>query len=76
MTMKSFSLLALVGVLAVQPAAAERIDEIVAWVNGAIITKSDLDEEEQGRIAEAYRGLTGEEQTSRSRRFARHCCWI
>jgi len=61
MTIKSFSLLALVGVLAVQPAAAERIDEIVAWVNGAIITKSDLDEEEQGRIAEAYRGLTGEE---------------
>jgi len=61
MTMKSFSPLVLAVLLAAQPASAERIDEIVAWVNGDIITKSDLDDEEQGRIAEAYRALTGEE---------------
>lgn len=40
---------------------AEVLEEIVAWVNGRIITKSDYDAEEQVVIADAYRQLTGQE---------------
>ncbi len=40
---------------------AEVIEEIVAWVNGEIITKSDLEREEQMMISEAYKRFTGEE---------------
>ena len=43
------------------PAGAEVIEEIVAWVNGEIITRSELEEEEQAMMAEVYRRHTGEE---------------
>lgn len=47
--------------LAAVPAPAEVVEEIVAWVNGDIITSSELQEEEQAMLAEAYRRFTGEE---------------
>jgi peptidyl-prolyl cis-trans isomerase SurA len=40
---------------------AEIVEEIVAWVNGEIITRSEYEEEEKGRIAEIYRRFSGEE---------------
>jgi peptidyl-prolyl cis-trans isomerase SurA len=40
---------------------AEIVEEIVAWVNGEIITLSEYEEEERGRVAEAYRRFSGEE---------------
>lgn len=40
---------------------AEIVEEIVAWVNGEIITMSEYQEEEKGRVAEAYRRFSGEE---------------
>lgn len=55
------SLLVLTALLAVVPARAELLEEIVAWVNGDIITMSELQEQEQAMISEAYRGLTGEQ---------------
>ena len=51
----------LIGSAAVAPPRAELVEEIVAWVNGQIITRSELEEEEQMMIAEAYRRYTGEE---------------
>ena len=52
----------LIGLLFAPTAArAEVIEEIVAWVNGEIITKSDYEEEERLRIAEVYRSFSGEE---------------
>ena len=42
-------------------ARAEVVEEIVAWVNGEIITKSDLDQAEQEVIAALYRQFTGQE---------------
>jgi hypothetical protein len=43
------------------PLRAAVLEEIVAWVNGDIITKSQYDEEEQARLAEAYRRYSGQE---------------
>ena len=43
------------------PVRAELIEEIVAWVDGDIITNSQLEDEEQAMLAEAYRQFTGEE---------------
>jgi parvulin-like peptidyl-prolyl isomerase len=40
---------------------AEIFEEIAAEVNGDVITSSDLEQEEQQMIAEAYRRYTGEE---------------
>lgn len=48
-------------VLAAARVRAEVIDEIVAKVNDDIITKSDLDTEEQGILQELYRRLSGHE---------------
>ena len=49
-------------VVILQPVAhAEVVEEIIAWVNGEIITKSEYDEEADVRIAELYRRLSGEE---------------
>lgn len=48
-------------VLASGGARAAVVEEIVAWVNGDIITKSDYDEEEQLLIADAYKRLSGPE---------------
>jgi parvulin-like peptidyl-prolyl isomerase len=45
----------------VAPARAELLEEIVAWVNGDIITMSDMEQEEQAMVAEAYRRYTGDE---------------
>ena len=42
-------------------ARAEVIEEIVAKVNDDIITKSDLEGEEQATVAELYRRYTGDE---------------
>jgi len=43
------------------PARAEVVDEIVAWVNGDIITKSEMEDEEQAMMSEIYRRYTGAE---------------
>jgi parvulin-like peptidyl-prolyl isomerase len=43
------------------PLAAEVIEEIVAVVDGEIITRSEFEEEEQALLAEAYRRFTGAE---------------
>jgi parvulin-like peptidyl-prolyl isomerase len=45
----------------VTPARAELFEEIVAWVNGEIITKTDMEQREQALVAEAYRRFTGDE---------------
>jgi parvulin-like peptidyl-prolyl isomerase len=42
------------------PARAEIVEEIVAWVNGDVITRSELQEEERAAIQDAYRNQTGE----------------
>jgi parvulin-like peptidyl-prolyl isomerase len=63
-TIRHATVVALVafGLLAPAPAIhAEIVEEVVAWVNGEIITLSEYEEEEQGRIAEIYRRFTGEE---------------
>lgn len=44
--------------------AGEIIEEIVAKVNGEIITMSDYETQEEGMVAEAYRELTGDELDS------------
>jgi parvulin-like peptidyl-prolyl isomerase len=51
--------LLLLAALAAAPSRAEMVEEIIAWVNGDIITKSDLETEEQVALAEAYRQYTG-----------------
>ena len=38
-------------VMFVTPARAELLEEIVAWVNGDIITMGDLEKEEQAMVA-------------------------
>jgi parvulin-like peptidyl-prolyl isomerase len=43
------------------PARAEVVDEIVAKVNDDIVTKTDLDTEEQGTLQELYRRFSGTE---------------
>jgi peptidyl-prolyl cis-trans isomerase SurA len=43
------------------PARAELLEEIVAWVNGEIITMTDMEQEEQAMVAEAYKRYTGDE---------------
>jgi len=43
------------------PVQGEVVEEIVAWINGDIITLSDLNESEQMRLADVYRQQTGEE---------------
>ena len=44
-----------------RPSRAEVIEEIVAKVNDDVITKSDLDTEEQGLLQELYRRYSGPE---------------
>jgi peptidyl-prolyl cis-trans isomerase SurA len=46
---------------AVAPARAEIVEEIVAKVNDDIITKSEVEREEQALVAELYRRYTGDE---------------
>jgi len=65
--MKSLSRLALPALvlagaaMCATPARAELIEEIVAWVNGDIITMTDMEQEEQAMVAEAYKRYTGDE---------------
>ncbi len=59
--MRSLALMLLLPAAFAIPASAEIIEEIVAVVNGDIITKSDFEEEEQMLIAESYRQFAGEE---------------
>jgi peptidyl-prolyl cis-trans isomerase SurA len=47
--------------MCVTPARAELLEEIVAWVNGEIITMTDMEQEEQAMVAEAYKRYTGAE---------------
>lgn len=56
-----FAALAATVVLGSGFAHAEVVDEIVAKINDDIITKSDLDTEEQGLLQELYRRLSGAE---------------
>jgi len=46
---------------------AEVVEEIVAWVNGEIITRSELEQEEQAMMSEVYRRYTGEELDAQMR---------
>jgi len=57
----TIGLLTLGLVAAAAPARAELLEEIVAWVNGDIITWSEYQGEEQARTAEVYQQFTGEE---------------
>ncbi len=50
-----------VALVATPATRGELIEEIVAWVNGEVITLTDLQTEEQLMTAEAYRQFTGEE---------------
>jgi peptidyl-prolyl cis-trans isomerase SurA len=52
---------AAVGLLAAGTVRAETVDEIVAKVNDDIVTKSDLDSEEQALLQELYRRFSGSE---------------
>ncbi len=52
--------LAFAVILAATAPRAEVVDDIVAWVNGDIITKSEYEEEAAGLKADAERSLTGE----------------
>jgi parvulin-like peptidyl-prolyl isomerase len=61
MKMRSFALILMFSAALAAPASAEIIEEIVAVVNGDIITKSDFEEEEQMLVAESYRQFAGEE---------------
>lgn len=45
----------------ISPSRAEMIEEIVAWVNGGIVTWTEYEEEEEMLVAEAYRQMTGED---------------
>lgn len=47
------------------PVHAAVIEEIVAYVNGEIVTRSEIEEEEQTMVAEAYKRFTGEELDTR-----------
>src|SRR5262245_45828343 len=49
------------GIIAFRPAAARNVEEIVAWVNDDIITRSDLEEREKGVVQELYGKLSGSE---------------
>ncbi|MDH3785656.1 MAG: hypothetical protein OEV00_10070, partial [Acidobacteriota bacterium] len=51
--------------LSLSAAYGEVIEEIVALVNGEIITRSDLDEQEQLMVAEIYRQYSGAELDKR-----------
>jgi parvulin-like peptidyl-prolyl isomerase len=53
--------LVLLTLLISAPARAEIVEEIVAWVNGDVITSSQFDAEEQMMTSEAYRRFAGEE---------------
>lgn len=46
---------------AAPPLGAEVVEEIVAVINGGIVTKSAFEEQEQSMISEAYRQYTGAE---------------
>ena len=60
-SMTAFALI-IVGVLSgAGSARAEVVEEIIAWVNGDVITSSEYHEELQGRTAELYRRFSGEE---------------
>ena len=51
---------------------AEVVDEIVAKINDDIVTKSDLDSEEQGILQELYRNLSGtqlDEQVAKAKKL-------
>src|SRR5881394_732949 len=52
------AILALLGGQA-STARGEVVEEIVAWVNGEIITKSDLDQEEKMMLGEIYKRFSG-----------------
>jgi len=56
---RTICLLLLLG--AVLPARAEVLEEIVAKVNDEVITKTDLEAEDQAMTAELYRNLSGPE---------------
>lgn len=51
-----------------RPARAEVVEEIVVQVNGDIITKSELEDEEKMLLAEVYRRFTGPELDQQVRR--------
>jgi parvulin-like peptidyl-prolyl isomerase len=55
------SMLSMVALISVQNARAEVIEEIVAYVDSDIITKTDLDNEEQLLVQETYRQFAGQE---------------
>jgi peptidyl-prolyl cis-trans isomerase SurA len=59
--MRSLALMLMLSAAFAAPVSAEIVEEIVAVVNGDIITKSDFEQEEQTMIAEAYRQLAGAE---------------
>ena len=61
---KAAALLLLTAIIA-PAASAEVLEEIVAWVDGDIITSSEFQEEEQMLISEVYRRYTGDDLDDR-----------
>ena len=64
-------LLAVVPLAISFPAHAEIVEEIVAWVNGDIITRSEYETEEQLALGDIYRQFTGSEL---DKQVAAGCC--
>jgi peptidyl-prolyl cis-trans isomerase SurA len=65
--MRTLALMLMLSIAFAVPVSAEIIEEIVAVVNGDIITKSDFEEEEQMLVAESYRQFAGEDLDSKVR---------
>lgn len=59
--MRPLPMFAVAVLLAALPLRAEVVDEIVAKVNDDIVTKSDLEAEEQAALEEAYKRVSGTE---------------
>jgi parvulin-like peptidyl-prolyl isomerase len=59
--MRTLALMLMLSIAFAVPVSAEIIEEIVAVVNGDIITKTDFEEEEQMLVAESYRQFAGED---------------
>ncbi len=60
-TLRIFAVAWIAALLGSGPTHTEVVEEVVAWVNGDVIAKSELEQEEQMLLAEIYRRFTGAE---------------
>jgi peptidyl-prolyl cis-trans isomerase SurA len=69
---RGLAAVAILGLLGTSSVRAETVDEIVAKVNDDVVTKSDLDTEEQALLQELYRRFSGTElddQVARAKKY-------